>query len=148
MAPQQTAQTHPDAAQDAIAIHCFHHVFRAGGRKPASRRQIRRHETFVETQGSDHCFLHCATNRSTSRRSSSTGAAIAGRRGLITISHSGATSGKRTRSASRSLRFTRFLSTALPKARGTVNPSRGPSSWVRTTRRQKAAKYLLVYRVP
>ena len=153
MAAQQTAQSHPDAPQGAIAIHCFHHVFRTGGRKPAGRRQERRNETFIETQSSDYCFLHCATNRSTSRRSSSTGAAIAGRRGLITISHSGATSGNRTRSASRSRRFTRFRNTAFPKARGTVKPSRGPSldtpgSGLRSTRRQKAAKYRPVNRVP
>src|ERR1700689_3205090 len=87
MAAQQPAQAHPDAPQNAIALHCLEHVFRTGGRKPARRGQVRRHEAFVETQSSDHCFLHCATNRSTSRRSSSTGAAIAGRRGLITISH-------------------------------------------------------------
>jgi hypothetical protein len=67
---------------------------------------------------------------------------------LITISHSGATSGNRTRSASRILRFTRFLSTALPNARGTVNPKRGPSSDSRGTRRQNAAKHRPVNRFP
>src|SRR3984957_13918691 len=140
MAAQEPSPTHPDASQHAVSIDCFQHVFRTGGRKPAGRGQKRRHEAFVKTQSSYYCFLHCVTNRSTSRRSSSTGAAIAGRRGLITISHSCATSGKRTRSASRSLRFTRLRSTALPKALGTVKPRRGPSLPVLATRRQKAAK--------
>jgi len=47
MAAQQTAQALPDASQDAIPIHCLHHVFRTGGRKPAGRRQERRYETLV-----------------------------------------------------------------------------------------------------
>jgi len=61
----------------------------------------------------------------------------------------------RTRKTSRNLRFTRFRSTAFPKARGTVNPTRGPPAAAlrrdafspvsldairRSTRTQKAAK--------
>jgi hypothetical protein len=148
MAAQQPPQAQPNSTQHTVFIDRFEHVFRTGGRKTAGRRQPRRHDPLVKTQSSDYCFLHCATSRSTSRRSSSTGAAIAGRRGLITISHSGATSDSRTRSASRILRFTRFRSTAFPKARGTVNPSRGPSSDSRCTRRQNAAKHRPVNRFP
>jgi two-component system, chemotaxis family, response regulator Rcp1 len=73
---------------------------------------------------------------------------MAGRRGLITISHSGATSASRTLSASRILRFTRFRSTAFPNALGTVNPSRGPQSDGRCTRKQNAAKHRPVIRFP
>jgi hypothetical protein len=67
---------------------------------------------------------------------------------LITIFHSGATSDSRTRSASRILRFTRFRSTAFPNARGTVNPSLGPSLRSGCTRRQNATKYRPVNRFP
>ncbi len=148
MAAQQPQHTPPNAAQHAVFVDRFYHVFRTSGRKPARRRQVGRYETFVKTQSSDYGFLHCATNRSTSRRSSSTGAKIAGRRGLITISHSGPTSDSRTRSASRIRRFTRFRNTAFPKARGTVNPSLGPPLGSRSTRRQNAAKNRPVNRFP
>jgi hypothetical protein len=67
---------------------------------------------------------------------------------LMTMSHSGATSGNRIRRASRIRRFTRFRRTAFPKARGTVNPNRGPWSRSRCTRRQKAAKHRPVNRFP
>ena len=60
---------HP--ARHAIFRNRFEHVFRAGGMKPAGRRQKRRKEPLVETQSGDYCFPHCVTNRSTSRRSSS-----------------------------------------------------------------------------
>jgi len=148
MAAQQPAQSQPNSARHTIFIDRFQHVFRTSGGKAAGRRQKRRHEAFVETQASDYCFLHCATSRSTSRCSSSTGAAIAGRRGLITMSHSGASSDNRTRSASRILRLTRFLSTAFPNARGTVNPSLGPAPGSRSARLQNAAKQRPVNLVP
>jgi len=64
------------------------------------------------------------------------------------MSHSGATSARRIRSASRILRFTRFRRTAFPNARGTVNPRRGPPSASRSTRRQNAAKNRPVNRFP
>jgi len=148
MAAQQPQQASPNSTQNTVSFNRFHHVFRTGGRKPAGRRQKRRHKAFVEPQSSNYGLLHCVTNRSTSRRSSSNGATIAGRRGLITMSHSGATSDNRTRSASRILRFTRFRNTAFPKARGTVNPSLGPLLGSRSTRRQNAAKHRPVNRFP
>jgi hypothetical protein len=67
---------------------------------------------------------------------------------LITISHWGAISWNRIRSTSRIRLFTRFRNTALPKARGTVNPSLGPWPGSRGTWRQNAAKYGLAIRVP
>jgi hypothetical protein len=45
---------------------------------------------------------------------------------LITISHSGPMRANSSRIASRRRRFMRFLRTARPSARGTVNPIRGP----------------------
>jgi hypothetical protein len=64
------------------------------------------------------------------------------------MSQSGEISASRTRSASRIRRFTRFRSTAFPNARGTVNPSLGPLSGWRSTRRQNAAKHRPVIRFP
>ncbi len=66
----------------------------------------------------------------------------------MTMSHSGATSGNRIRSASRIRRFARFRNTAFPNARGTVNPNRGPWPDSRCTRRQNAAKHRPVNRFP
>jgi hypothetical protein len=115
--------------------------------KPAGRWKRGRQESLVETQCRYYCLPHCFTNRSTSRRSSSGVAVKAKRRGLITISHCDPISCRRTRSTSRILLFTRFRFTAFPKTRGTVKPSLGPTS-SRRTRRQNAAKYGLVNRVP
>ena len=39
MAPQQPAQPHSDSPRHAIPLNGFHHVLRAGGMKPARRRQ-------------------------------------------------------------------------------------------------------------
>src|SRR5580692_5074551 len=148
MAAQQAAKSQPDAARGAVFRNRFEHIFRARGMVAASRWQVRGKESFVETQCRDHCFPHRVTNRSNSRPSSSGVAFNAARRGLITISHCGAISWKRIRSTSRIRLFTRFRSTAFPKARGTVNPSLGPSPAWRGTCRQNAAKYGLAIRVP
>lgn len=64
------------------------------------------------------------------------------------MSHWEPISWKRSRSTSRIRLFTRFRSTAFPKARGTVNPSLGPWSPSRGTWRQNAAKYGPAIRVP
>ena len=72
----------------------------------------------------------------------------AARRGLITISHCGPISGKRTRRISRNRLFTRLRFTAFPNARGTVNPSLGPWRPSLGTCRQNAAKYGFVIRLP
>src|SRR5260370_44138 len=39
MTAEQAAQTHPDAAQDAILVHRLEHVFRTSGAGTARRRQ-------------------------------------------------------------------------------------------------------------
>jgi hypothetical protein len=87
-------------------------------------------------------------SRSTARRSSSGEALRAARRGLITMSQWGENSGQRTRNVSRNRLFTLFRLTAFPKARGTVNPSLGPSPAARGTLRQKAVKYWPANRTP
>jgi hypothetical protein len=116
--------------------------------KTAGRWQERGHGPLIETQGGDYRFPHCVMSRSTSRRSSSGDAVKAARRGLMTMSHSGAKSRKRIRKVSRNRLFTLFRLTAFPKARGTVNPSLGPSPPTRGTLRQKAAKYWPAIRIP
>jgi hypothetical protein len=57
---------------------------------------------------------------------------------LMTIDHCGFSRPRSRRTASRTRRLMRFRATALPSARGVVNPIRGPSSPV--SRTQKAAK--------
>jgi hypothetical protein len=148
MTAQQAANAHGDSAQDAVFRDGFRHIFRTGGLVAAGRRQEWRQEPLIQVQRADYRFPHLSTNRSNSRRSSSGDACKAARRGLMTISHCGPMSCKRTRSASLIRRFTRLRVTAFPKARGTVNPSLGPSLSWRGTWRQNAAKYLLAIRVP
>ena len=148
MAAQQAAHSQPDTPRDAIPGNGFQHVFRASRMKAAGRGQERRQEPFVETQSGDNYFPHCVTSRSNSRLSSSGEASKAARRGLITISHCGPISGNRIRRTSRSRLLTRFRATALPKLRGTVNPSLGPWLASRGTCRQNAAKYGPAIRLP
>jgi hypothetical protein len=66
----------------------------------------------------------------------------------MTMSHRQPISGSRNRSNSRIRRLARFRLTAFPNARGTVKPSRGPSSGARSSWRQKAEKYRPVNRIP
>ena len=148
MTTQQSAETKRDSAPRSVFLHSFQHVFRTGRFEATGRGQERRNKALVETQGGDYRFPHCVTNRSTALRSSSGDALRAARRGLITISHCGPISGKRTRRSSRNLLFTRLRLTAFPKARGTVNPSLGPWRPSLGTCRQNAAKYGLVIRLP
>ncbi len=112
----------------------------------ARRGQQRGHEPLVDAQASDHNFPHWLASRSSSRRRSSEEAVRALRRGLITISHSGTKSLRRRRNISRKRLFTRFLTTAFPRARGRVKPKRGP--WLSGTLRQNAVKYWPAIRFP
>lgn len=148
MTAQQAPQAQRDSTSRAVFLHRFEHVFRTGWLEAAGGGQQRRDKALVKTQSGDYRFPHCVTNRSTARRSSSGDAVKAARRGLITISHCGPISGKRTRRSSRNRLFTRLRLTAFPKARGTVNPSLGPWRSSLGTCRQNAAKYGLVIRLP
>ena len=89
-------------------------------------------------QGENYDPLHFENNLSTSRASSAGAASSAARRGLNTISQCGSTSPNLSRTTSRNRRRIRFLTTALPKARGVVNPTLGPSAL--SVRKQNAAK--------
>src|SRR5215469_1998894 len=114
--------------------------------KAAGRWQQRREKAFVDAQDCDYSFAHCAIKRSSSRPRSAGVASEAARRGLITISHSGANSKRRSRIISRSRLFRRFRTTALPSARGVVKPKRGPV--LDGTLRQNAVKYWPAIRFP
>ena len=140
MAAQQASKAQRDSAPRAVFLDSFQHVFRTGWMEAAGGWQQRRKKALVETQSGDYRFPHCVTNRSTARRSSSGDAVKAARRGLITMSHCGPISGKRTRRISRNRLFTRLRFTAFPNARGTVNPSLGPCRPSLGTCRQNAAK--------
>lgn len=146
MAAQEAARAHPDAASGSILIDGFQHVFRTSGMETAGRRQQRRDAALVGFEDGDYNFAHCVISRSTSRRSSWVGAAKAERRGLMTMSHSGANSWSRTRSISRIRLFIRFRTTAFPKPRGRVKPKRGPG--LSGTLRQNAVKYWPAIRFP
>jgi len=146
MAAQQPPRTHPDAARGSIFIDGFQHVFRTRGMETAGRRQKRRNAALVTFKDGDYDFAHCVIRRPTSRRRSSVEAVSAARRRLMTISHSGANSWRRTRSISRIRLFIRFRTTAFPKARGRVKPKRGPG--LSGTLRQNAVKYCPAIRFP
>ena len=148
MAAQHASKAQRDSAPRAVFLDSFQHIFRTGWMEAAGGWQQRRKKALVETQSRDYRFPHCVTNRSTARRSSSGDAIRAARRGLITISHCGPISGRRTRRISRNRLFTRFRLTAFPNARGTVNPSLGPWRPSLGTCRQNAAKYGFVIRLP
>jgi len=139
MASEQAHDSLSHSSHDAVAVHGFEHVHRAGRLEPAGRRQHGGYPPLIETQTGLHEFAHLVTIRLISRRRSSAGASNTGRLGFTTMSHCGAISGRRRRKASRMRRRARLRRTARPKARGTVNPTRGPES--RSTRRQNAAKY-------
>jgi hypothetical protein len=112
----------------------------------ARRGQQRRDEPLIAPQDGNHGFPHCVMSRSSSRCKSAEEAVSALRRGLITMSHSGTNSWRRRRSISRKRLFTRFRTTAFPRARGRVKPKRGP--WLSGTLRQNAVKYWPAIRFP
>jgi hypothetical protein len=84
------------------------------------------------------------------------------RRGLNTIDHSGFNCDSSSRTASRMRRLIRLRTTALPRARGVVKPTRGPATLpleshttaslraacALASHKTKAAKYGHVWRVP
>ena len=76
--------------------------------------------------------------RSTSSCNSGNGACKALGRGLMTMDHCGLSRARERRTASRSRRLIRLRATALPRARETVKPIRGPLP--SGSRTQKAAK--------
>lgn len=103
------------------------HVFRTGRVVTASRRQQRRYPSLVEAQCGDGYGLHLSLNFRTSACNSANVARSALRRGFTTTSHCGPNSGSSKRRASRIRRLMRLRVTALPIARGTVSPIRGPA---------------------
>lgn len=149
MALCQALETHPDAAHGAIAGDSLKHVFGTGRVEAAGRGQERRNAALITTKKESHRGLHRLNKRSTSRTNSSWVASRTARRGLMTTSQSGVRVSRRTRSASRIRRRARFRTTARPKARGVVNPRRGPDCAAsRSVRRQNAAKRGPEMRIP
>ena len=138
MAARQPAQPHPDSLGSAVTLHGLAHIVRTGRKIAAGRRKEWRNQELVPAEGAVDKPLHRRNRRSTSRCSSTMGASKALRRGLMTMDHCGLNRSRWRRTASRTRRLIRFRTTALPIARGTVNPIRGPSGC--GSRTQKAAK--------
>jgi hypothetical protein len=126
---------------------CFHHVFGAGWIEPARRGQQGRHKSLVDFKNANQDSLHRAKILPTSRHKSSNGASRTLPLGLNTIAQFAGTDSMWLRTASLIRRFSRFRFTALPKLRGAVNPNRAGIE-LPSVRKQNAAKYRLVIRVP
>lgn len=121
---QKASRSEVYAADGTVFLDRLAHVFGAGRVEAAGGRQKRREKALVGAQQKDQDLAHRSTTLSTSRFNSSNEASRARRLGLMTISQFGPISGIRTRKASRTRRRMRLRTTALPSARGTVNPIR------------------------
>lgn len=155
MTSAEPFQAEPDAARRAVPGDGVHHVFRAGGTETAGGWQPWRNGHLVKTQNAEYDHArHRSINLSNWRVRSAMGASAAARRGLRTISRVGSICSRRTRSCSRMRRRIRLRTTALPMARGIVNPILGPPSRIAAVpetaecRSRKATKYGHEKRLP
>jgi hypothetical protein len=173
VAAQQAPQAETQAAECAVTLDGFDHVFGTGGVKAASGRNHGGDPSLISTKDEDQLIaqnglrrdpagglggvrrslcasqLHRSITLRKARTSSGKGAFSAARRGLSTMSHFAARPARWRRKASRSLRLIRLRTTAPPTARGTVSPNRGPPSGTGSGRaRQKAANSGLETRKP
>ena len=135
---QQPAETFPNPSRRAISLHRLPHIVRTGRIKAARRGQQRGQSKLVHSQRSYQEPLQRRKRRSTSSCNSGNGACKALGRGLMTMDHCGLSRARERRTASRSRRLIRLRATALPRARETVKPIRGPLP--SGSRTQKAAK--------
>lgn len=147
VASAQSQQTHPHTLYRAMLSDCFHHVFRTSGIVATGRRQQGRDKKLVPFQDTDKDSLHLVKTRFTSLRNSTKGASRTVRRGLKTMTQPAGSDANSLRIVSRSRRRIRFLWTALPRARGTVKPSRDKSAGL-PLRKQNTTKKRLVTRKP
>src|SRR6185312_8747309 len=120
--------SHPYTSCDSVFLNGFHHVLGAGGVKAAGRRQERRDKTLIAAKQHHYCSLHRVNTRAVSRHSSWKGASRTERLGLNTIDQFGRSNDSWERTAARMRRLIRLRTTALPNARGTVNPAFAGSS--------------------
>ncbi len=118
----------PGSVNNPVSLNRLAHVVRARRIKAASRRKKRRDPGFIKPQDKNQGPAHRRNMRSTSFSSSVKGADITERRGLITMDHCGLNWWSLLRTASRTRRLMRLRTTALPSARGTVKPIRGPAA--------------------
>jgi hypothetical protein len=126
MAFHQAFQTQPNAWHNAKASYRFAHIFGTCGMETASRRQPGGYGELIETERTDHSGLSPRNSFWISCSISGYVHSRAFRRGLITIDHRGFNPARCCRTASRTRRLMRFRTTALPRARGVVNPMCGP----------------------
>jgi hypothetical protein len=147
MTTGEPSQTEPDTLRRPVYFDRLSHVIRTRGIKAAGGREQRRDHAFVGNEESDETRAQRANRRRTSVCRSVNMQSSVLRRGLNTIDHSGFRESSSSRTASRIRRLIRLRTTAFPRARGVVNPTRGPATASRSAR-QKAAKKGLVYRDP
>ncbi len=139
MAAAEPLHAHPHATQHSMPGNGFHHVHRTRRIVAAGRRQKRRNKQFVTLQNANQDSLHRANIRPISRRRSSKGASRTLRLGLKTMDQFSGEAWSSLPTASLIRRLMRFRRTALPSARGTVNPKREDTT-PHLLCKQKAAK--------
>jgi hypothetical protein len=134
VAATEAFEAQPHTFGRTVRADGFGHVVRAGGVVTAGRGQQGRDHMFVPAEeqeegggdgaavvtGSRVKYLFTSACRSVNTQSSTF------RRGLKTIDHSELSAASSSRTASRSRRLIRLRTTALPRARGAVKPTRGP----------------------
>lgn len=138
MTTKEPPDSQPQTRQQTMLFDGLVHIFRAGWVKTACGRKQRRYAPLVQTQDACHEFTHRSNSRRTSVSRVRNSIESRGLRGLNTMSHTGGRPARFSRTASRIRRFMRLRTTAFPIARGTVKPTRGPSSRD-SCRRQNAA---------
>ncbi len=149
---RQAAQAHAYTPPDPVLLDGFSHVLRTRRMKTASRRQQRRDRQLVDSQQADrhpiYLPLHFWITLLMPCSRSAKGASRAARRGLRTMSHTGSSSPRCSRNASRKRRLILFRTTLPPIALGTVRPNRGPDLSPSGRAKQKAANNGPETRVP
>ena len=147
MATAQPKHSQPNAFDATVLRDCFHHVLGAGRIIAASGRQKRRDERLVPFQDTEDEALHLASTRFTSLQRSGNKASRTVRRGLNTTTQPMGSTANWARTAWRIRRLMRLRTTALPSARGHVNPKREEHSAAKPLV-QNATKNRLEMRAP
>ncbi len=161
VAAGDAGQAEADSAKGAMPGDSFHHIFRTSGAKTAGGGQHGGDAAFIKAEKGDSQPLHFRKSLSTSTRRLGKGAVCAERRGFNTMSQPGFNCSLRSLIASLIRLLMRLRITALPSARGVVNPKRDSKvcgeagAWetsssgpARSRLRQKAAKNGQVSRTP
>lgn len=138
LAARQTAKPHPYSSGGPMDLHRFPHILGTGWVKSAGCGKQRRQKSLVTAKCYDEELAHRSNTWPTSASISANGRSSTMRRGLKTKLQPTGKVGRLSLTASRTRRRIRLRRTALPKARGVVNPALVGSPSPRN--RQKATK--------